>query len=310
MRSGLAKVLHEVCGQPMLGFALEACQRPELDRLVVVVGHNKEQVIRRFASEKDVIWVEQIEQKGTAHALLCCREALSGFSGSVLVLAGDMPLVRDQMLVELVEARRQSGAALTMATAVLENPGGYGRIIRSPSGDLEAIVEERNCTPQQREIHEVNPSYYCFDADELFSTLERVEPDPVKGEYYVTDVVRLLRSGGRDVSAPIRVLPEEAMGINSRADLATVGRAMQDRLQQALLEEGVTIVDPDNTWIEVGATLGQDTTVYPFTFIGAGATIGEGCRIGPFACVGGGETVVDGAVVGPHAGIREGVQAS
>ena len=301
MRSGLAKVLHEVCGLPMLGFALSACRLAGLDRLIVVVGHHKDEVIRRFATQRDVTWVEQSEQKGTAHALLCCRDALAGFVGSVLVLAGDMPLVRREVLMELVEARKQSGAAMTLATSVLENPSGYGRIVRDAGGDLESLVEDRNCTPQQREIREVNPSYYCFDAQRLFPLLERIEPNPVKGEYYLTDVVGILCRDGRKVSATIRVPPEEAMGINSRGDLATVGRIMQDRIQHDLLEEGVTIVDPGTTWIEAEAAVGPDTTIHPFTFVGAGATIGAGCRIGPFARIGKGETVAEGTIVAPGA---------
>lgn len=310
MRSALAKVLHEVCGLPMLGFALRACRLAGLDRLIVVVGHHKDEVIRRFAAERDVTWVEQPEQKGTAHALLCCREALAGFAGSVLVLAGDMPLVRREVLMELVEARKQSGAAMTLATSVLENPAGYGRIVRSRCGKLESVVEDRNCTPEQHEIQEVNPSYYCFDAQRLFPLLERIEPDPVKGEYYLTDAVRILCRDGRKVSATIRVPPEEAMGINSQGDLATVGRMMQDRLQHDLQEEGVTIVDPGTTWIEAEATVGPDTTIHPFTFVGAGATIGAGCRIGPFVRIGKGETVAEGTVVAPGRGTGKGVCAS
>ncbi len=308
MKSDLPKVLHEICGRPMLGYALEACRIAGVDRLLVVVGHGKEEVIRRFESEPDLVWIEQTEQKGTGHAVLCCRDALEGFDGSVLVVAGDMPLVRRTTLAGLVEARVRRGDALTLATMMLEDPTGYGRIIRDEEGRLDAIVEERDCTPEQRKVHEVNPSYYCFDSRRLIEALDKVKPAPGKGEYYVTDAVRILRETGAGVSVGATVAPEDAMGINSRLDLSTVGRVMQDRIQLGLMNDGVTIVDPDNTWIEAGVLIGRETIVYPFTLIGAGALIGEGCRVGPFVRVGSGEVVEDGSTVGPAVG--EGVMIS
>ncbi len=299
MKSDCPKVLHEICGRPMLSYVLNACRLVGVDRLVVVVGHGKERVAERFSEEHDIVWVEQAEQRGTGHAVLCCKDALRGFDGSVLVIAGDMPLVRRDALAALVEAREESDEALTLATTHLDDATGYGRIVRDADGRLERIVEDRDCTPAQRDIHEVNVSYYCFDAKRMFEALDKVKPDPVKGECYLTETVRVLKADGHGVSAPLQVPPEDALGINSRIDLAMVGRAMQDRLQRSLADDGVTIVDPDNTWIEADVTVGSDTTIYPFSFIGAGATIGEGGRIGPFACVRPGEVLGDGAVVGP-----------
>jgi bifunctional UDP-N-acetylglucosamine pyrophosphorylase/glucosamine-1-phosphate N-acetyltransferase len=310
MRSRQPKVLHEVCGRPMLGFVLSACRLAGADRLIVVVGHGREEVQRRFHAERDITWVEQAEQKGTGHAVMCCREGLAEFAGSVLIVAGDMPLVRREMLMDLLDERERLGAALSMATTTLADPSGYGRIARDAAGDIDRIVEDRNCTDEQREIREVNPSYYCFDAHPLFAALELLAPDPARGEFYLTDVVAGLRASGKPVSARINARPEEAMGINSRVDLAAVGRVMQDRLQRALLDGGVTIVDPDNTWIEADVVVGQDTVIYPFTFVGAGATIGEGCRIGPFAWIPRAETVGAGSEVGPIERTRNGALAS
>ncbi len=298
MQSDLPKVLHEVCGLPLLSHVLNACRLTGVDRLIVVVGHGKDKVIHRFGAERDVVWVEQTEQKGTGHAVLECRDALQGLDGSVLVVAGDMPLIRRETLAGLIESRERGGDAVTLATTVLDDPTGYGRIIRDSEGALEAIVEDCDCTPDQRDIREVNPSYYCFDAKRLFEALGQLEPATADGEYYLTDVVRILRAAGHDVSASVAVASEEAMGINSRLDLARVSRAMQDRIQLGLMNEGVTIVDPDNTWIESDVSVGRDTIVYPFTMIGAGATIGVGCRIGPFARVGAGETVESGSRIG------------
>lgn len=299
MKSDLPKVLHEVCGQPMLGYVIDVCRLAGAERVIVVVGHGKKQIRRRFEGQGDTQWVEQAEQKGTANAVLCCRKLLTGFSGSILVIAGDMPLVKRVTLAGLVEARERSGDALMLATTVLDEPSGYGRIVRDGEGRLEAIVEECDCTRKQRELREVNPSYYCFDAKRLFEALDRVEPGAKKGEYYLTDVVRVLSQAGHGVSASVQVPPEEAMGVNSRLDLAMVNRVMQDRIQARLMNEGVTIVDPDNTWIESDVSAGRETIVYPFSVIGAGATIGKRCRIGPFARVDGGAVVEDGSAVGP-----------
>ena len=303
MKSDLPKVLHETCGRPMLSYVLNACRLTGVDRLIVVVGYGKDKVIDRFAAEADVTWVDQTQQKGTGHAVLCCRNELEGLAedGSVLVIAGDMPLIRRETLANLVQSRSRSGHAVTIATTVLDDPTGYGRIVRDEQGNLAAIVEEVDCTAEQREIREVNPSYYCFDPSRLFGALDDVQPSGSKGEYYVTDAIRILRANGCSVSADVSVPSEDAMGINSRLDLAAINRVMQDRIQLALMDEGVTIVDPDNTWIEAEASIGRESIINPFTVIGAGSTIGEGCRIGPFARVAPGETIEDGAVVGPAA---------
>jgi bifunctional UDP-N-acetylglucosamine pyrophosphorylase/glucosamine-1-phosphate N-acetyltransferase len=300
MKSDLPKVLHEICGRPMLSFVLRACRLAGVDRLLVVVGHGREKVVQAFEGESgDITWVYQGEQKGTGHAVLCCREALGNDAGSVLVIAGDMPLIRRETLAELLAHRERSGDAVTIATTNLADPTGYGRIIRDAQGRLEGIIEHRHCTPEQRAIAEVNPSYYCFDAKLMMSALRDVQPDSAAGEIFITEAIRILKSKGHGVSAQVSAPAEDAMGINSRLDLATVGRAMQDRIQYELMAEGVTIVDPDNTWIEVDAVVGRDTVIQPFSFIGAAASIGTGCRIGPFATIGSAEVVDDGAVVGP-----------
>lgn len=312
MKSETPKVLHEICGRPMLSYVLNACRMAGVDRLVVVVGHGKDKVKQAFSSEHDIIWIEQNEQHGTGHAVQCCKQALKGMVGTVMVIAGDMPLVRREALAELIELREESGDALTLATTVLDDPASYGRIVRDNAGNLDRIVEDRDCNDSQKAIREVNVSYYCFDAFALWGALDRVKSDPVKGEYYLTETVRILKGDGRGVSARVKVQPEDALGINSRIDLAMVARAMQDRLQRALVDDGVTIVDPDNTWIEADVTVGCDTTIFPFTFIGAGATIGENGRIGPFAWVRPGEVVGDGVVLGPKTGpaVLEGVGAA
>jgi len=308
MRSEQPKVLHEICGRPMLGYVLSACRLSGVDRILVVVGHEKEKVMDRFAVDRDLTFIEQTEQRGTGHAVMCCREALAGFEGSVLVVAGDMPLVRRETLADLVDVRVERGDALTIATTELDDPTGYGRIVRDAGGELVSIVEHRDCTDEQLAINEVNVSYYCFESSRLMDGLSKLTPNASKGEFYLTDLVRNLREDGDNVSAVVKVAPADALGINSRLDLAMVSRAMQDRIQRVLLNDGVSIVDPDNTWVEADVAVGADTVIYPFSFIGLGATLGEGCRVGPFAHVKPGQNWEDGAVVGPS--VRMEVAAS
>ncbi|MGB0717086.1 MAG: bifunctional UDP-N-acetylglucosamine diphosphorylase/glucosamine-1-phosphate N-acetyltransferase GlmU [Phycisphaerae bacterium] len=296
MQSELPKVLHPICGRPMLGFVLSACRLAGVDRLVVVVGHGREQVQEAFSAERDITWVEQTEQLGTGHAVQVCREALSGFRGSVVVVAGDMPLIQRETVAQLLHIRHESSAAMTMATTRLDDPTGYGRILRDGEGRLAGIIEHRDCDDEQLGIQEVNPSYYCFDSERLFSSLDALSPGS-SGEIYLTDIVEYFRSQGQPVSAEIEVAAEDAMGINTRLALARVARVMQDRIQWGLMSNGVTIVDPDNAWIESDVSIGQDSVIYPFTFVGKGANIGEKCQIGPFAHIPAGETIADGEKV-------------
>ncbi len=297
MKSELPKVMHEVCGRPMLAAVLDACRGAGVGRIVVVVGYNKQAVIDGFAGWNDLTFVEQAEQKGTAHAVQMAEQALAGFNGTVLVIAGDMPLVRAETLRELVETRRRENAVAAIATTVLTDPAGYGRIVRDNHGDFVGIVEDRDCTPDQKKIAEVNPSYYCYERPALFEALHQVRPNNAKGEYYITDTLDILRRAGRRVIAKTSVPAVDATGINSRADLADVSRMMQRRIQNRIMDSGVTIVAPDLTWIEAGVEVGPETVIEPFSFVGSSARIGPRCTIGPMAIVARGETIADGRAV-------------
>ena len=232
MRSARPKVLHELCGRPMLGYVFSACRLAGMDRLITVVGHGKKEVMDCFAAERDITWVEQSRQLGTGDAVACCRKAMAGLTGGVIVIAGDMPLVRAETLRLLLDGHRAAEAAVSLATTRLDDPTGYGRIVRDDQGGLLRIVEENDCSKEQKTIGEVNISYYCFDRRALFGALEHVRPDNAKGEYYITDAVHvLLGEGRRSVILP-DVAPEDALGINSPADLAVVEDVMRRRMSK------------------------------------------------------------------------------
>ncbi len=301
MKSDLPKVMHEICGQPMLAYVIDACRHAGVDQFHLVVGFGKESVTSTFAHESGISFIEQREQKGTGHAVQMCRDAFKGFTGDVIVIAGDMPLIRSDTLKDLVGSHRAAAAAASIATTVLSNPTGYGRIIRTPKGEFTAIVEHRDCTPEQLAVTEVNPSYYCFDAASLFDAIDKITPNNAKGEYYITDALTILKDAGKKVLAATRVPAEDATGINSRSELAQVAHLMRMRICTGWMEQSVTIVDPDNTWIDSRAVIGPETIIRPFSYIEGNARIGAGCVVGPFAFVGAGAVVNDGATVGPGA---------
>jgi len=300
MITDLPKVLHEVCGRPMLAYVLEACRQVGVEKILVVVGYRKDDVIAAFAGQDDdIVWIEQAEQQGTGHAVMCCAEALrEGGWQDVLVLCGDGPLVRDEVLQTLIEKHRMEHASATLATSVLEDPRGYGRILRDAYGNLQGIVEESDCSEEQRKIKEINPSYYCFRTDHLLEALAKIRPDNVKQEYYLTDALRILISEGHKAVAITAVAADDVISVNSRQQLALVNKLMQQRIQDKLMSQGVTIVDPANTWIDARAEIGQDSVVLPFTYIHGKVTIGKRCSIGPFAYLRNGTVLEDDVVVG------------
>ncbi len=297
LKSERPKVLHEVCGRPMLAYVLDACRAAGIEHCLVVVGHGKDEVIRAFAGDREITSVEQNPQLGTGHAVMICRPHLERFDHAV-VLCGDGPLIRAETIRTLIERHLAEECVATLATAVLADPTGYGRIWRDEYGNLRGIIEHADCTPVQRRIREVNPSYYCFQAPPLLTALTQLRPNNVKNEYYITDVLAMLINTGKKVQAITSVPPEDVYSINSRQELALVNRVMRDRVLDRLMTDGVTIVDPASTWIDARATIGPDTVIQPCVQIAGPARIGRGCTIGPFAHLADGTVVPDGAVVG------------
>jgi bifunctional UDP-N-acetylglucosamine pyrophosphorylase / glucosamine-1-phosphate N-acetyltransferase len=297
MKSRRPKALHEICGRPMLEYVLRACYGAGCDRILMVVGHGKDEIIDYFGSDKRIHWVEQTEQLGTGHAAKVCEPELRKLHGDVFILAGDGPLIRSEVLQTLLRAHNDERAAASMATAVLDDPTGYGRVIRDEGGDFLEIVEQLDATPEQREIREVFPSYYCVRAEELLFALAKLKNDNKKGEYYLTDIYGILRKAGKKVVAVQAVTQEDVIGVNNRQQLAEVDAIMQDRIQRQLRDAGVTIVSGVSTYIEADATIGPDTLIHPFSFIGRGASIGPECIIGPYAVVPRDSVVPEGTTV-------------
>jgi bifunctional UDP-N-acetylglucosamine pyrophosphorylase / glucosamine-1-phosphate N-acetyltransferase len=285
MKSKLPKPLHEICGKPMLAYILDACYAAGVEHVMVVIGHGKEKIISEFGDDRRIVWVEQAEQLGTGHAARMCEPYLRKHGGDCLILAGDAPLIRGEILKGLLTAHREDHAAASMATAMMDDPTGYGRIQRDDEGKFLEIVEQVDCTPAQREIREVFPSLYCCKTEDLLFALSKLTTANKKGEYYLTDIFGILRKAGKTITAVQAATAQDVLCPNTRQQLAEADEVMQDRIQIALREAGVTIVSGMNTYIESGASIGADTVIQPFTFIGRDASIGAGCVIGPFASV-------------------------
>ena len=278
MRSKTLKVLHQLRGKPMLWHSLQQVGQVSQVNPVVIIGHQSEAVREAFGDAAD--YIVQEEQLGTGHAVLQAKEHLTGKADLVLVVYGDMPLLRAETFQKLIEKQKANDGPFSMLTIIEEDPRGFGRIVRNAQGGVEAIVEEVDCTPEQRAINELNVGVYCFQADWLWENLPNV-PLSAKGEYYLTDTVALARSQGLTVLAEVMADPKEAMGINTRIHLSEAEAILRQRTNELLMLSGVTMIDPASTYIDAGVTIGQDTVIYPNTTILGETVIGEDCEVGP-----------------------------
>ncbi len=231
MGSDLPKVLHEVAGRPMVHWVVDACRQAGVGTVLVVIGHRGDLVRASLTAAEGVEFVEQPEQLGTGHAVEVCRSSLEPIGGDAFVLAGDGPLIRTETLQSMLRTHRGADAAATLATAVIEDPTGYGRIVRDQAGRFDSIVEQKNATPEQCAIREVYPSYACFDVPALLDTLSELPRDPVGGEYYLTEVPAMMRRSGRCVELLAEVPAEDILSINTPDQLAEVDAVLRGRLQ-------------------------------------------------------------------------------
>ncbi|MEV7428065.1 bifunctional UDP-N-acetylglucosamine diphosphorylase/glucosamine-1-phosphate N-acetyltransferase GlmU [Nocardioides sp. NPDC092400] len=324
MRSKTPKVLHPVCGRSMVGHVLRAVAAVEPERVVAVVGHQREQVAPHVQEHlPDVVLAVQEEQLGTGHAVRIAMEAAGSTSGTVLVAYGDTPLLEGESLRAFVAEHEAAERAVSILSGILQEPFGYGRVVRDADGDVLAIVEEKDATPAQRDIHEINSGILAFDGAFLAEALPRIGNDNVKGEYYLTDTVQLARDAGLTVGAHPLADVLQTEGANDRAQLAELGREMNRRIVTRWMRAGVTVMDPATTWIESDVVLAQDVTILPGTQLLGTTVVGEDAVVGPDTTledceVGVGARVVrthgqlavvgDGANVGPFAYLRPGTK--
>ncbi|MGC5326796.1 bifunctional UDP-N-acetylglucosamine diphosphorylase/glucosamine-1-phosphate N-acetyltransferase GlmU [Brevibacillus sp. SYSU BS000544] len=279
MRSKLYKVLHPVCGKPMVQHVVDTLENMQVQDIVVVVGHGAEAVKETIGDR--VSYALQAQQLGTAHAVLQAVPFLEEKQGTTLILYGDVPLLSQETLTELLRFHEQQDSAATVLTATLSDPSGYGRMVRNEVGEVLRIVEHKDATQEERAITEINTGIYCFDNQKLLHALSQVQNNNVQGEYYVTDCVGILREAGEKVTAFVSKDPDETMGVNDRVQLSQAEAYMRKRINENHMRNGVTIIDPASTYIESGVIIGSDTLLYPGTILRGNTEIGANCVIGP-----------------------------
>ncbi|GFP24855.1 bifunctional UDP-N-acetylglucosamine pyrophosphorylase / Glucosamine-1-phosphate N-acetyltransferase [Candidatus Hakubella thermalkaliphila] len=279
MKSVRAKVLHPLCGRPMVHYVVKAVRKLPVDTIVLVIGHQHE-TVREELAYLNVNFVIQGEQLGTAHALSVAEDRVSNGDKPLLCLYGDVPLITPQILSSLLETHLQEQNEVTILTAIVSDPSGYGRIIREQRGRVVAITEDKDASPREKQIREINSGIYVFQPEAAFSSLRKISNQNAKGEYYLTDVIGILISAGRRVGA-ITADEREILGINSRKELAVAEAVMRQRIVEEWMERGVTFVNPQDSYVDESVTIGQDTVIFPSTYLKGRTEIGRNCLIGP-----------------------------
>ena len=324
MKSSTVKVLHRAAGRPLIDYVIDLASALGDRPPVVIIGHQREAV--QDAIGDRARYAVQDEQLGTGHAVLQASQVLTGSLAGrkVLILSGDVPLTRVETLQQLLEEHERSGNAMTLLTMKLDEPAMYGRIVRDASGGVQRIVEAKDASADEKKINEVNAGIYVFDGADLFDHLRKLSTNNAQGEYYLTDVLGMLRKAGQRVGALVAADPVEALGVNSRAELASVEAEIQRRVVEKLMREGVTFRNPSTVVIDSTVSIGRDSVVYPFVTIEGTTTIGERCVIEPGShvinCTIGDDvhvktgTVAEDAIVestaavGPYAHLRPGTK--
>jgi len=282
MKSARAKVLHELGGLPLITYVCRTAQSLGPEKIYVVVGHQASEVERAVQTEVGdrAAFVTQTEQRGTGDAVMAAQSQLENSDSLVLVLSGDVPLIRQETLEDFISQHRAGKAACSILSVRLENPTGYGRIVRDESNCFLHIVEQKDATPEEQTVKEINSGIYCFDARKLFAALKRVEPSNRQGEYYLTDVPQILLANGESVNVQLRGNAREVSGINTRAELAEFENLMRrSTIRKLMVDDGVTFLDPSHAYVSAEAEVGRDCIIYPGVSIEGKSIIGEGCEI-------------------------------
>jgi bifunctional UDP-N-acetylglucosamine pyrophosphorylase / glucosamine-1-phosphate N-acetyltransferase len=324
MKSALAKVLHPLAGRPMAAWPVDAALATGAAPVVLVLWHQADAVQDHFRAATGIRFAIQEDQLGTGHAVACARQALTGFSGTVLILCGDTPLLREDTLTGLIRFHCSHNAAVTVLTAVMDDPSGYGRVVRDELGRVQRIVEQKDASYEELEIREINSGIYCMESGFLFDNLGAITSDNTQNEYYLTDLIAMSVQQEKTCLAMTTDDADEIMGVNDRVQLAAAARILRQRINSGLMLSGVTIIDPDNTYIDYGVTISPDTVIHPNNHIGEGTVIGasciveansliSGCRIGNGCHIKAGSVLEgselhDHVSVGPMAHLRTGTQ--
>ena len=323
MKSNRAKVLHEIGGAPLIAYVVRAAQALDPRAIITIVGHQAEEVERAVLAEVGELasFVVQEKQRGTGDAVESARAVLENSDSLVLVLSGDVPMIRVETLQNLIKNHNNTGAACSILSVRLENPTGYGRIIRDNNGEFRKIVEQRDATEEERQVREINSGIYCFEAKDLYAALRKVEPKNDQGEYYLTDVPEIILASGGAVSVYLIHDPREVAGVNTRAELAEFENLVRrSAIRRLMIESGVTFIDPSHAYVSAEAQIGRDTVIHPNVTIEGKSVIGEGCvsragaritnsRVGDNVTVKDHSVIVDSQIesncsVGPFAHLR------
>ncbi|CAF1856072.1 bifunctional UDP-N-acetylglucosamine diphosphorylase/glucosamine-1-phosphate N-acetyltransferase GlmU [Bacillus subtilis] len=279
MKSKLYKVLHPVCGKPMVEHVVDEALKLSLSKLVTIVGHGAEEVKKQLGDKSE--YALQAEQLGTAHAVKQAQPFLADEKGVTIVICGDTPLLTAETMEQMLKEHTQREAKATILTAVAEDPTGYGRIIRSENGAVQKIVEHKDASEEELLVTEINTGTYCFDNEALFRAIDQVSNDNAQGEYYLPDVIEILKNEGETVAAYQTGNFQETLGVNDRVALSQAEQFMKERINKRHMQNGVTLIDPMNTYISPDAVIGSDTVIYPGTVIKGEVQIGEDTIIGP-----------------------------
>ena len=279
MKSKNSKLVQKIYGKEIVKRAVENAEKAGVKDIVAVVGYKKEEVMKVLGD--NIKYAFQDEMLGTCHAVMQAKEYLKGKKGKVLVLNGDVPLIRPETLNKLIEKSIENKEYATLLTAIYDDPTGYGRIVRDEGGNIEGIVEEKDTTEEQKKITEINAGIYCFDIEALLEALEKITPNNKQGEYYITDVIQIMNNRGLKTGAVIVEDNTEILGINDRIQLGILTKVLQMRINTELMKHGVTIEDTNTTYIYDDVEIGMDTVIHPNTTIKSGVIIGEDCEIGP-----------------------------